>query len=67
LADAGKTAIAASTFRKSCSGKSVTVVFNFVIDEAQKGNSRFSFGYPNQFWISVLPGLPMFEVSPNAR
>jgi hypothetical protein len=67
LAEAGKAAIAASTFRKGCAGKPVTIVFNFVIDEDQKTGSRFSFGYPNQFWISVVPSLPMFEVSPAAR
>ncbi len=67
LTEAVKTAIGASTFRKSCAGKSVTVVFNFVIEKTYNSNARFSFGFPNQFWISVLPGPPMFEVSPNAR
>jgi hypothetical protein len=69
LADAGKRAIAASTFRKSCSGKAVTLVYRFLIDETINpgGPPQISFSYPNQFWISVAPRLPMFQVSPTAR
>ena len=61
LADAVKTAIAASAFLKSCAGKSVTVVFNFVIDQTYKSSvpMRVSFGYPNQFSISVPPPVAM--------
>jgi hypothetical protein len=44
----------ASTFAKSCAGKKVTLVFNFVLLESlqpQEGTS--SYGYPNQFWIAA--------------
>jgi len=61
--------MAASRFRKSCAGKSVTVVFNFVIEQTYNGNSRFSFAFPNQFWISVLPRVvnPQAMINPSAR
>lgn len=44
----------ASTFAKSCAGKRVTLVFNFLLS----GNPRLQetasfFGYPNQFWIAA--------------
>ncbi|MGB6943435.1 MAG: hypothetical protein WA634_02045 [Silvibacterium sp.] len=53
-------ALHSSTFRKTCIGKSVTLVFNFVIDEKLRPGrfpQRASFGYPNQFWITVPPRL----------
>jgi hypothetical protein len=44
----------ASTFAKSCAGKKVTLVFNFVLAESlPPQQTRFSFGYPNRFWIAV--------------
>lgn len=51
-------AIQASAFRKTCGGKSVRLVFNFVLGEELDPNNlpqTVSFGYPNQFWISVPP------------
>jgi len=48
-------ALIASAFRKSCVGKPVRLVFNFVLGEALDPNNlpqTISFGYPNQFWIS---------------
>ena len=58
LAEAVEKALRASTFRKTCGGKSVRLIFNFVIDEdSNPGPQRVSFGYPNQFWISVTPQL----------
>jgi hypothetical protein len=51
-------ALRASSFHKSCGGKSVRLVFNFVLGEnfdPDKLPQRVSFGYPNQFWISVPP------------
>jgi outer membrane biosynthesis protein TonB len=42
----------ASVFAKSCAGKQVSLVFNFVIAEPGASTQlKFSFGYPNQFWI----------------
>jgi hypothetical protein len=58
LAPAVEKALRASTFRKACSGKSVTLVFKFVLADEfdpDKLPQRVSFGYPNQFWISVPP------------
>jgi hypothetical protein len=58
LAPAVEKALRASTFRKICSGKSVTLVFNFVLGDQfdpDRLSQRVSFGYPNQFWISVPP------------
>ena len=58
LAPAVEKAIRASVFLKACGGKSVTLVFNFVLGEnfdPDKLPQRVSFGYPNQFWISVPP------------
>jgi len=44
----------ASTFSKSCAGKKVTLVFNFVMTENPRAQVTTSFfGYPNQFWIAA--------------
>jgi hypothetical protein len=44
----------ASAFLRSCANKKVTLVFNFVTAESLlPGEVRFSFSYPNQFWISA--------------
>ncbi len=44
----------ASTFAKSCGGKTVTLVFNFALDESLLPNEiRSSFSYPDQFWITA--------------
>jgi len=44
----------ASTFAKSCAGKRVTLVFNFVLSENPRLQETTSFfGYPNQFWIAA--------------
>lgn len=46
----------ASTFAKSCAGKKVTLVFNFVLAESLlPQETKFSFGYPNRFWIAAPP------------
>ena len=58
LVPAVEKAIRASVFLKNCGGESVTLVFNFVVAEnfdLDKLPQRVSFGYPNQFWISVPP------------
>jgi hypothetical protein len=57
LTPAVERAIRASVFRKSCSGRSVRLVFNFGFD-SDPGKS-VSFGYPNQFWI-LVPPPPIF-------
>jgi hypothetical protein len=50
----------ASTFVKSCAGKTVTLVFNFVFAESlQPREIRFSFGYPNQFWVTTPHAMVM--------
>jgi hypothetical protein len=56
-------ALRASSFRKSCGVKSITLVFNFVLSEYYPDGrlQGVSFGYPNQFWISVLPPTPIFN------
>jgi outer membrane biosynthesis protein TonB len=53
-------ALRASAFRKACGGKSVTLVFSFVLGEEldpQGLPQRVSFGYPNRFSISVPPKI----------
>jgi len=53
-------ALRASTFRRSCAGKSVILIFHFVLATDLDKNSlpqTISFGYPNQFWISVPPQI----------
>ena len=58
LSPAVEKAIRASAFRKTCGGKSIRLVFNFVLGERldpDRLSQRVSFGYPNQFWISVPP------------
>ncbi len=56
LSSAVENAVQASVFRKECRGKSVTLVFNFVVAGQPDGKpQRVSFGYPNQFWITVPP------------
>jgi len=56
LTAAVETAIRASTFQASCTGKSVRLIFNFGLDSNPA--KRVSYGYPNQFWISALPPPP---------
>lgn len=55
LAPAVEQALRSSNFGKACAGKSVTLVFNFVIDEKLDPGAavRISFSYPNQFSIMV--------------
>jgi hypothetical protein len=49
-----------SKFAKSCAGKKVTLVFNFVMGERLLPKEiRFSFGPPNQFWIAA--GTPPLQ------
>jgi hypothetical protein len=48
-------ALRASTFRNFCGGKSVKLVFSFVLNEEREPS--VSFGYPNRFWITVPPGI----------
>lgn len=60
LIQAVQNAIVASAFRKSCAGKSVSLVFNFVFGEkpdTDRQRQRISFSYPNQFSISVPPQI----------
>jgi hypothetical protein len=49
-------ALQKSSLRKNCSGKSVTLVFNFVLSGYYPDGrlQGISFGYPNQFLISAL-------------
>jgi hypothetical protein len=58
LVSAVEKAIHGSVFLKTCGSKSVRLIFNFVLGEnldPDKLPQRVSFGYPNQFWISVPP------------
>ena len=51
-------ALRKSRFSKNCGGKSVTLVFTFVLAEEPDPNhlrQTVSYGYPNRFWISVPP------------
>jgi hypothetical protein len=42
----------ASAFAKSCAGKKVGLIFNFVLTEAKASTQlKFSFSYPNQFGL----------------
>jgi hypothetical protein len=53
-------ALRASAFRKGCGGKSVRLIFNFILGEELDQNhlpQTVSFGYPNRFWISVPPPI----------
>jgi hypothetical protein len=43
-----------STFASACAGKELKLVFNFVMAESlPPPETRFSFGYPNKFWITA--------------
>jgi outer membrane biosynthesis protein TonB len=54
FASAVEESIRASAFAKSCAGKQVKLVFNFVLSEAGTSTQiKFSFGYPNQFRIDA--------------
>jgi hypothetical protein len=58
LVAAVEKATRSSVFRKTCGGKSIGLIFNFVLAEdldPDRLPQRVSFGYPNQFWISVPP------------
>jgi hypothetical protein len=47
-------ALRGSTFAKSCAGRKVNLVFNFVLSENPRLQATTSFfGYPNQFWIAA--------------
>ena len=50
-------AIRASSFAPGCGGKTVKLVFHFVLGESAPSDhgQDVSFGYPNRFWISVPP------------
>jgi hypothetical protein len=58
LAAAVEKALRASSFRKTCSDKSVRLIFDFGFDSDP--GKRVSYGYPNQFWIAVP--LPIVHV-----
>ena len=49
-------AVGASTFRKTCGGRMVQLVFNFDFDE--NPYKAVSFRYPNEFFITV-PHAPV--------
>jgi hypothetical protein len=52
FASAIEESLRASIFAKSCAGKQVRLVFNFVLSEpGVSTQTTFSFGYPNQFWV----------------
>jgi hypothetical protein len=56
LAPAVDEALRASVFSKSCEGRSVILVFDFVLSEEFDSHhlpQTISYGYPNRFWISV--------------
>jgi outer membrane biosynthesis protein TonB len=59
LSQAVETAVRASRFRPGCGGKSVSLIFNFEFDSDPA--KIVSFGYPNQFWISAQPPIPMID------
>jgi hypothetical protein len=51
-------ALQRSAFKKDCGGKSIRPIFHFVLGtEAVPNNlpQSVSYGYPNEFWISVPP------------
>lgn len=51
-------ALKASAFHRGCGGRSVHLLFHFMLDEELYPQSqRVSFGYPNQFWIAVPPKI----------
>jgi hypothetical protein len=53
-------ALRASALSNTCGGRSVRLVFHFVLGEGMDPNhlsQTVSFGYPNQFWISVPPKI----------
>jgi hypothetical protein len=56
LTPAVENALYASAFSRACVHKPIKLVFNFVFDEKSDPGwlpPQVSFGYPNQFWISV--------------
>lgn len=54
LAPAVESALKASSFAKSCGGKSINLVFDFVLGETVfPEKQRVSFSYPNHFWIET--------------
>jgi hypothetical protein len=50
-------AIQASKFDEACKGMKVNLIFHFILEDAPAAVPSTSFGYPNQFWISVPPRL----------
>jgi hypothetical protein len=52
--------IRASLFAQSCGGKTVKLVFQFVLGDGTLSDhgQDVSFAYPNRFWISV-PQIPL--------
>ena len=62
FAPAVQSALARSTFQRACAGKSISLVFHFVLDDHPKYPEyvdRISFVYPNQF--KILTRRPHFQ------
>jgi hypothetical protein len=47
----------ASVFAPNCAGKTIALMFDFVLKDggSQYPTQSFAFGYPNHFYIGVLP------------
>jgi hypothetical protein len=63
VTQAVENALHGSAFSRACVHKPIQLVFNFVFDEKSnpgRTSPQVSFGYPNQFWISV----PLPQVMP---
>jgi hypothetical protein len=50
-------ALRSSVFARRCGGKTVKLVFQFVLGDGEPSDhgQEVSFAYPNRFWISVPP------------
>jgi len=58
LIQAVEASVRGATYRYSCGGKTVTLLFDFKIDGTPSENPKqtVAFGYPNKFWIVTEPG-----------
>jgi hypothetical protein len=56
-------ALRQAQFRSDCVGKLVTLEFQFRIngDPYDRQTQEVAFGYPNRFWITARPPVPITE------
>lgn len=63
LMESVEAAVREASYRGTCGGETVVLIFDFTIAGRPSDNPKqsVSFGYPNKFWIVTEPGKPVAE------